>query len=561
MSQSFLPLSFEPLELSKESRGAVFTKPWAVDLILDLAGYRPEQNLVDTLAIEPAAGEGAFLVPMARRLVASCASLRRPIAECASSLIAFEIDELSARRARRAVIDALQADGVNKNDAESLVRAWVRVGDFLLDAPRLDSADFVVGNPPYIRLEEASPEVSAFYRDAYPTMRGRADVYVAFFEASLRLLKPGGVCSFICADRWMLNQYGSELRRFVTRGFGVEAVIEMHDAKPFDDDVSAYPAVTVIRRASQGRAIVAKLGAVSWVKAGPHIAGALLAAGRGEEPSPVAGLTVTTVESWFEGTDPWPCQSPKRLPLLRRLEERFGPLELEKTGTKVGIGVATGLDGVFITKDKNLVESSRLLPLALASDTVSGRLAWSGHYLVDPWEADGLVNLNDYPGLKTYLESHKSALSRRHTAKKNLAGWYKTIDRVNHALATKPKLYIPDIKDEFNPVLDSGTTYPHHNLYVITSEAWNLEALGGVLLSDVGRLFIESYGVRMRGGYLRFQAQYLRRIRVPDPSTISPELAGRLTRAFRARNRAKATEAAADLYGITPWELRNAFEP
>ena len=41
-------------------------------------------------------------------------------------------------------------------------------------------------------------------------------------------------------------------------------------------------------------------------------------------------------------------------------------------------------------------------------------------------------------------------------------------------------------------------------------------------MSAVGQFFVESYGVRMRGGYLRFQAQYLRRIRVPDPMTLLP---------------------------------------
>ena len=28
------------------------------------------------------------------------------------------------------------------------------------------------------------------------------------FEAALRQLKVGGGCAFICADRWMSNQYG-----------------------------------------------------------------------------------------------------------------------------------------------------------------------------------------------------------------------------------------------------------------------------------------------------------------------------------------------------------------
>lgn len=69
-------------------------------------------------------------------------------------------------------------------------------------------------------------------------------MYVAYFEAALRQPKP-------CADRGMRNQYGAELRRFGTEGFGVETVVELHNAEAFDDEVSAYPAVTVIRRAKQ----------------------------------------------------------------------------------------------------------------------------------------------------------------------------------------------------------------------------------------------------------------------------------------------------------------------
>ena len=176
--------------------------------------------------------------------------------------------------------------------------------------------------------------------------------------------------------------------------------------------------------------------------------------------------------------------------LLRRLEETFPPLETGDGTTKVGIGVATGLDHVFITKDSNLVEPSRLLPLALAKDTLSGQMKWSGHYLIDPWDSDGLVDLERYPRLRAYFQQHAELVQRRNTAKKNPHGWYRTIDRVTHALTKKPKLYIPDIKDDFNPVLDRGETYPHHNLYFVSSEAWDLEVLGGILLSAVGQFFI-----------------------------------------------------------------------
>lgn len=560
MNQSLLPLSFPKPGIPRESRGVVYTRPWVVELLLDLAGYRPERDLVDALAVEPAAGAGAFLVQMAERLVESCIRRKRPLRDALGSIIAYEIDETAAAAARKRVEGALKVLDVSGETARNLAESWVRTGDYLVDAFQLPQADFVVGNPPYVRLEDVPDESARLYRGAYPTMRGRADLYIAFFEAALRRLKPEGVCAYICADRWLLNQYGADLRRFVTNDFGVEAVVEMHNANAFDDAVSAYPAITVIRRAPQGRAVVASIGPDAGAASGRALATAILRTAQGGEVVRPPGLAAAAVESWFSGADPWPCGSPVRLALLRKLEERFGLLESEETQTKVGIGVATGCDGVFITTNANLVESSRLLPLALAGDTASGRLQWSGRYLVDPWGRDGLVKLAQFPRFRAYVEKHRDVLQRWHTARKNPDGWYKTIDRVTHSLTEKRKLYIPDIKDRFNPVLDAGETYPHHNLYFISSESWDLEVLGGLLLSAVGRFFIECYGVRMRGGYLRFQAQYLRRIRVPDPRCISAEQASKLVRAFRERDGELATEAAAEVYGVDPNELEASLE-
>jgi len=83
--------------------------------------------------------------------------------------------------------------------------------------------------------------------------------------------------------------------------------------------------------------------------------------------------------------------------LLQRLEREFPTLESEVTGTKVGIGAATGLDSVYITQDAQLVEADRLLPYAMARDTRTGEFKWSGHYLVNPWDDRGLIDLGAFP--------------------------------------------------------------------------------------------------------------------------------------------------------------------
>jgi adenine-specific DNA-methyltransferase len=533
----------------------VYTKRWVVELLLDLSGYHPENNLVDAIAVEPAAGDGAFLGPMIERVAESCRRLGRPLSDCSDSIVAFELDDQSATRARSLAVGVLTDRDVPRELAERLAAAWVRTGDYLFEAMSIQ-ADFVIGNPPYVRLEDIPEETATLYRNAYPTMRGRADLYVAFFEAALHQLNERGVCAFICADRWMRNQYGAELRELISSAFGVEAVIEMHNADAFDDEVDAYPAITVIRRQSPGPTVVASAGADAELIPLQTISATMRAAARREPHALLPGLRMALVDTWFKGSDPWPCHSPEQLCLLRRLENDFPALELN---ARVGIGVASGNDGVFITKDAGLVEPSRLLKLAMARDICSGTMEWSGHYLVDPWNGDGLVELNRYPRLRAYFEKHAAELKKRHTARKNERGWYKTIDRVTHALTARPKLYIADIKSLLDPVLDRGETYPHHNLYFIESDDWDLEILGGLLMSAVGQFFVASYGVRMRGGYWRFQAQYLRRIRVPHQKALSDLQIDGLKDAFRRRDRNRATNVALEVYGIGEREMEIAL--
>jgi hypothetical protein len=545
---------------SLEKRGAVYTKPWIVELLLNMAGYDVAADLASRFAVEPAAGEGAFLVPMALRLLHSAQLKGRGYLECKDSLRAYELDSESAAIARGAVTQALVREAVPEVEARTLASDWVRVGDYLTEAAGLPSADFVIGNPPYVRLEDVPGDLAGFYRATYPTMKGRADLYVAFFEAALRQLAEGGVCAFICADRWMLNHYGGELRRLVTSGYAVEAVVEMHEADAFVSEVSAYPAVTVIRKTAQRSAVVASVGRVGR-KDGRALARGLLKTAVGEAARLPEGVSAARVSTWFRGQEPWPCTSPERLALLKQLEGRFQPLESKETCTRIGIGVATGADKIFITSDQALVEESRLLPLAMAADISSGMLKWSRHYLINPWDEGGLVDLGQYPRLKAYLNKHREALKQRHVARKNGRSWVRTIDRVNSRLTGKPKLYVADIKDRLRPVLDRGETYPHHNIYFVQSDGWDLEVLGGLLLSDIAQFFVECYGVRMRGGYLRFQAQYLRRIRVPGPGEVTARQAQQLRRAFRERDAAAATEAALAVYGIegVPPEVRGGY--
>ena len=251
------------------------------------------------------------------------------------------------------------------------------------------------------------------------------------------------------------------------------------------------------------------------------------------------------------GPQPWILASPDHLTLVRRLEREFPTIEQAKC--KVGIGVATGADKAFIGPfDELNVEDDRKLPLAMTRDIDSGQVKWRGLGIVNPFaDNGGLVDLNEYPRLMKYLEERREQIAARHVARKAPANWYRTIDRIYPALATKPKLLIPDIKNEAHIVYEDGRLYPHHNLYFIISDEWNLRALHAVLCSGIAGFFVSVYATRMRGGYLRFQAQYLRRIRLPLWQDISLSIKDELVQSAARGNASACNDAVAKLYGLS----------
>ena len=534
-------------EETDAEHGEVFTRRWVVDLILDMAGYTADVDLASMTIVEPSCGGGAFVSAIVERLLFSAESHGRSFEDLSDSLRAFDLLNHNVDISRKAAEAALTSAGCAQRTASSLAQSWINTADFLLEDHEAQSANFVAGNPPYIRLEDVPPEISDEYRRRWPTMKGRADIFIGFYEKGLELLKPEGKLAFICADRWMRNQYGGELRKLISDRYATDSVIVMHDVDAFEEQVSAYPAITLLRNGKQRTAKIIEANASLDEESAAAIA-PWVTNPRQKAPTSEA-YSAAKLPGWFEGPGLWPSASPQDLELLTDLESRFAPLEDEATGTRVGIGIATGCDDVYLRTDQPDIEPDRLLPILKSGDITSGSIEWSGTMLVNPWDDNGLVDLDKYPKLAKYLDANKKRVNARHVAKRNPKAWHRTIDRVTPGLKDRPKLLLPDMKAAAHPVLDPGGFYPHHNLYYVVSDTWDLEVLGGLLLSDFANLFVGAYCVKMRGGTYRFQAQYLRKIRVPDPGTMGAPTKQQLAKAFQARDSIAATRAAEVAYG------------
>jgi adenine-specific DNA-methyltransferase len=469
--------------------GTVYTRPEVVEFMLDLAGLRSADDFLAKRTIDPSVGEGAFALGLVGRILSTLGD----IAEVARAMRNITVVELDPAK-----IDAFAAKlrAAFETAPSELRKAWREIsiirGDYLIaDTGRYD---VVIGNPPYVRYDNLPLEKTGLYRALYPCFKARSDLYVAFIEKALKSLNTGGVLAYVCADRWLTNGYGAMLRKLIARNFHLSELVRISGFSPFAEEVVAYPSIFVVKNEASAATRYLTAGEMSDLR--------------------------TEVLS----------RSPSRAMLdesgdLRFREEVPGYVSIEEQGFTIGIGVATGADEVLIVRKSEVsIEDEVLVPLIARDDVEGDRIVWTDRYVINPFvgESPRLVDLAGFPLLARYLGDHRAELERRYVARKDAKQWFRTIDRIYPSLLVEPKLLIPDISNKNAIILDEGKYYPHHNFYYISGNGIrNLAILRALLSTEFARRQVAEKGVLMNGGSLRWQAQTLRKLRLPDIRAMS----------------------------------------
>lgn len=498
------------LRSSGMAHGDVFTRHEVVNAMLDIAGYQSTKDLSHVRILEPSCGLGDFLVEILRRLKISASNHGFDFAKAASdNVVACDIDTLKVEKCK----SYLEQQGFPSN----LIK--FSIGDFLESA--VGRFDVIVGNPPYVRYENIPIHKREIYKRKFKTFHYRPDLYVMFFEKSLMSLNADGRCVLISPNRWLKNEYGRKLRILVANHFHLEKIIDMEKVDAFQEEVLAYPCITSIVAANS---------------------------------QPTKYFKIETLDS-LQHLDG--CAKMHKVKLTGNdwsnmyTQSRGNNLcEIENMGFHIGIGVATGADKVFISKDlPNLVEKELLIPAISARDLQHDTFNWHGQYLLNPFSSNGdLVDLERYPRAAFYLDSFGQKLKARHVAKKNPHLWYRTIDRIMPTLQFKPKILLPDMSGNSMIFVDCGEFYPQHNIYYISGrEIDDLKALAALLMSDSVRSQLASLSNCMNGGYPRWQSQYLRQLQLPSIFITNADIRKSLVEAYDASDFSTINSIASEL--------------
>lgn len=238
----------------RKTLGAYFTPPHLVnhllrrmtDLGLDIAHHRIR---------DPAAGGAAFLVPLARRMVARWQ---------AEGIPDRGISTLLRRRLFGMEIDQGLADIANALLRRMLVSEWgfrprairdlelVRKADALSRRGSGDTADHEVGNPPYRRL--SAGEHAAMRGRFADIASGRLNLYAMFMRRSIARVRRGGLVGHIVPASFLGGPEFAEFRRRLLELAEV-LVVDVVDRRSnvFVDAVQDACFIILRRRADEAR--------------------------------------------------------------------------------------------------------------------------------------------------------------------------------------------------------------------------------------------------------------------------------------------------------------------
>lgn len=229
----------------RSAHGVFYTPPAVVRRLLDSAtdaGVDWDRCRV----LDPACGGGAFLAPVAQRMISALKGCDRRVLlrNLASRLVGFEIDPFAAWMSH-VFLDATLNELVGFCGDDLLCP--IEVCDSLV-RHEPGGFDLVVGNPPYGRIT-LSPELRNLYKRS---LFGHANLYGLFLDLAVRKTRIGGIVAYVAPTSFLSGEYFKNLRALLSAEAAPVALDFVSERSGVFDDVLQETLLAVFRHGRSG---------------------------------------------------------------------------------------------------------------------------------------------------------------------------------------------------------------------------------------------------------------------------------------------------------------------
>lgn len=221
--------------------GRVYTPNYLVNHILDYAGYSCYDNVIGKHIIDNSCGDGAFLIEIVKRYCNLFDDNVKILKEHLQTYIhGIEIDNVECDKCIANLNKIALQYGVTDV-------VWdVICADTLSVSKYNAQMDYVVGNPPYVRVHnlESSYESVKSYLFANG---GMTDLYLVFFEIGFNMLKSNGQLCYITPISWLNSVAADNLRKYIIKYQNLVALIDLGHFQAFDK-ITTYTIISHFKK-------------------------------------------------------------------------------------------------------------------------------------------------------------------------------------------------------------------------------------------------------------------------------------------------------------------------
>ena len=384
-----------------------------------------------------------------------------------------------------------------------------------------DGFDIVIGNPPYIQLQNNGGELAKLYEGCgYFTFARTGDIYCLFYERGWQLLKKDGHLCYITSNKWMRAGYGEKTRDFFANKTNPLLLIDFAGVKIFESATVDTNILLISRSNNQHKttcAITNKQNKDSVKNLSDFV----------QQQNSVCD---------FGSSDSWVVLSPIEQSIKKKIEAVGTPLR--DWNINIYRGVLTGCNEAFIintekrdeilancqTDDERTRTAELIRPILRGRDIKRYGYVDNELFLINTH--NGIkgkllrININDYPAVKAHLDQYWDKISVRSDkgdTPYNLRNCAYLED------FSKPKIVYMEIQTDNEKEgypfpcfsYDNSNKIVLNTAYIISSNTEDVRFILGVINSKMGRFLTKLYVSQLQERQFRMLAQYVKNFPIP----------------------------------------------
>ena len=370
-----------------------------------------------------------------------------------------------------------------------------------------DGFDIVIGNPPYIQLQNNGGELAKLYENCnYSTFARTGDIYCLFYERGWQLLKKEGHLCYITSNKWMRAGYGEKTREFFANKTNPMLLIDFAGVKIFES-ATVDTNILLFSKSNNKHETVCAVTNKQNKDSVKNLSDFV------QQQNSVCD---------FATSDSWVILSPIEQIIKKKIEAVGTPLK--DWDINIYRGVLTGCNEAFIidsqkrdeilancqTEDERKRTAELIRPILRGRDIKRYGYDWANLYLIATFPSRH-YDIDKYPAVKQYLlsfgierleqtgKTHVVGGEKVKARKKTNNKWFETQDSISYwEVFSMPKIMYPNMTKYIPFYFDEKGFYQNDKSFMITGA--NVAYLTAFLNSSLFKFCFLNNFPELQGG-------------------------------------------------------------